>query len=266
VDRDEEILVAKANGLAHRACDVPNTTETQFGIASATKGLTALTVVSLIHEDAVDLSTTARSVLGDDLPLIAEDVTVEHLLAHRSGIGDHVDEEADDYDVDDYILPVGAQEVASSEEYLRVLDGHPTQFAAGERFSYCNSGYVVLAVIAERVGGLPFHELVEQRVCGPAGMHRTAFLRSDELPGGAALGHLDVGRDRTNVFHLPVRGSGDGGAYATAADFTALWTALFAGRSCPPSGSRRWSGHTATSRRSRSATASASGWTPPATG
>lgn len=233
VDRDGEILVAKAYGLAHRACHVPNTTETQFGIASATKGLTALTVVSLVDDGAVDLNTTARSVLGDDLPLIAEDVTVEDLLAHRSGIGDHVDEEAEGYDVNDYILPVGAHEVATSEEYLRVLDGHPTQFAAGERFSYCNSGYVVLALIAERVGGLPFHELVEQRVCRPAGMRRTAFLRSDELPSGAAVGYLHTEGDRSNVFHLPVRGSGDGGAYATAADLTALWTALFAGAIVP---------------------------------
>ena len=41
----------------------------------------------------LQLSTTARSVLGDDLPLIADDVTVEHLLAHRSGIGDYLDED-----------------------------------------------------------------------------------------------------------------------------------------------------------------------------
>ena len=42
----------------------------------------------------LELGTTARSLLGDDLPLVADDVTVEHLLAHRSGIGDYLDEDA----------------------------------------------------------------------------------------------------------------------------------------------------------------------------
>jgi hypothetical protein len=61
-------------------------------------------------------------------------------------------------------------------------------------------------------------------------MHDTQFLRSDELPGRAALGYLAVDGLRTNVFHLPVRGSGDGGVYSTAADIRSMWTALFAGR------------------------------------
>jgi CubicO group peptidase (beta-lactamase class C family) len=61
-------------------------------------------------------------------------------------------------------------------------------------------------------------------------MADTAFLRSDELPGRAALGYVQVdGAWRTNVFHLPVRGSGDGGIYTTAADVVAFWRALFAG-------------------------------------
>ena len=62
-------------------------------------------------------------------------------------------------------------------------------------------------------------------------MGDTAFLRSDELPGRTALGYLLIdGSWRTNVLHLPVRGSGDGGIYSTAADISAFWKALFAGR------------------------------------
>jgi hypothetical protein len=57
----------------------------------------------------------------------------------------------------------------------------------------------------------------------------TEFLRSDELPGDAAIGYLAVDRPRTNVFHLPVLGSGDGGIYTTVADVHALWAALDAG-------------------------------------
>ena len=187
-------------------------------------------MVSLVEDGTLQLTTTARSVLGKDIPLLGNGVTVEHLLAHRSGIGDYLDEEAG-LDLDEYLMPVPVHELATTEDYLAVLDGHPPKFAPGERFAYCNSGYVVLALIAERATGTPFHELVQCRVCERAGMHDTAFLRSDELPARTARGYLE-GNDtwRTNVFHLPVRGSGDGGIYSTAADIRSLWTAFFDGR------------------------------------
>jgi CubicO group peptidase (beta-lactamase class C family) len=233
VHRGGETEFARAYGLADRARQIPNTVGTRFAIASGTKGLTALAVVSLINDHALAMATTARSVLGADLPLIGDDVTVEHLLAHRSGIGDYLDEEAG-HDVTDYLLTVPPQNLATTEQYLAVLGGHPAKFPAGERFSYCNSGYVVLALIAERISGVAFDQLVAERVCGPAGMADTGFLRSDELPAGTALGYLPIpDRSRTNVFHLPVMGSGDGGIYSTAADISALWQSLFTGRIVP---------------------------------
>jgi CubicO group peptidase (beta-lactamase class C family) len=229
VDVGGRVRLARAYGRAHRGCGAANALDTQFAIASGTKGLTALTVVSLIEDGLLGPSTTARSILGRDLPLIADEVTVEQLLAHTSGIGDYLDEDAG-HPVIEQPLPVPVQELATTEDYLRVLDGHPAKFPPGERFAYCNSGYVVLALLAERTGGSPFPELVRQRVCEPAGMPDTAFLRSDEPNGRAALGYLAAEGLRTNVFHLPVLGSGDGGIYSTAADIHALWAALFAGR------------------------------------
>jgi len=166
VDRGGEIEFVRAYGLAHRAHQIPNTVGTRFAIASGSKGLTALTVVSLIKDNALSMSTTARSVLGRDLPLIGGDVTIEHLLAHRSGIGDYLDEEAG-HQITDYVLTVPAQDLAATEQYLAVLDGHPAKFPAGERFCYCNGGYVILALIAERVSGVAFHQLVRERVCVP---------------------------------------------------------------------------------------------------
>jgi CubicO group peptidase (beta-lactamase class C family) len=220
---------ARAYGLADRAHGIPNTVETQFAAASGAKGLTALVVVSLVEDGVLGLETRARELLDRDLPLIGDDVTVEHLLAHTSGIGDYLDEEQD-FDPNDYVMPVPVHRLAATEDYLAVLDGLPPKFAPGERFAYCNSGYVVLALLAERAGGASFHELVEERVCGPAGMRDTAFLRSDELPGRAAIGYLEPDGLRSNVLHLPVRGSGDGGVYTTAADVEALWDAFLGGR------------------------------------
>lgn len=230
VDVGDGIELAKAYGLANRSYKISNTLETQFGIASGTKSLTAVAVARLIEDGSLALTTTARSVLGEDLPLIDDAVTIEHLLSHRSGIGDYLDENTD-LDLADYPMPVPVHELATTGDYLAVLGGHPTKFAPGTEFAYCNSGYVVLALIAERASGVPFHELLRRSVCEPAKMHDTEFLRSDELPARAALGYLAIdGESRTNVFHLPVRGSGDGGIYSTAADISAFWRSLFAGR------------------------------------
>ena len=172
--------------------------------------------------------------LGGDLPLIDDGVTVEHLLAHRSGIGDYLDEEVE-YDVNDYVMPVPVHELAATEDYLAVLDGHPDQVRAGRALRLLQRR--LRRAGADRRAGerTPFHELVRERVCEPAGMHDTAFLRSDELPGRTAIGYLDGDGERAaTCFHLPVRGTGDGGIYTTAADLRALWGAFFAGRIVSP--------------------------------
>ncbi len=232
VDRGGRLLLARAYGLAHRGRAVPNAVDTRFGTASGTKGLTALTVLSLIDDGLLRLDTLVRPVLGADLPLIDDAVTVEHLLTHRSGIGDYFDEDVVE-SMTDYVMPVPVHRLVSTTDYLTVLDGHPQAFAPGQRFAYNNGAFVVLALVAERVGGAPFHDLVRARVCEPAGMHDTAFLRSDEPDQRTALGYLQGEGLRTNVLHLPVRGSGDGGVHTTAADVAALWVALFGGRIVP---------------------------------
>jgi CubicO group peptidase (beta-lactamase class C family) len=222
--------LTRAYGMAHRGWGIPNEPDTRFGIASGSKGFTALAVMSLIVDGELELSTTARSILGDDLPLIADTVSIEDLMSHRSGIGDYLDESL--YELSDYVMPVPAQDLATTEQFVPILGGFRQKFEPGERFEYNNGGFVVLAVIAERVSGIGFHDLVRERVTEPAGMIDTDFFRSDELPGRTALGYLDDG-PRSNIFHLPVRGTGDGGIHTTAADMSSFWESLFAGRIVP---------------------------------
>lgn len=229
VDRGGAAELAKAYGLADRARGIPNTVDTRFMLASVAKGFTALAVMSLVADGALQLSTTARSVLGGDLPLIANDVTVEHLLAHRSGIGDYLDEDEID-DINSYALSVPVHRLDTTERFLEVLDGFPPVSRADERFSYNNAGYVVLALIAERTSGVGYHELVQRRVTEPAGLADTGFWRTDELPGDHAIAYLHADGLRANVLHLPVLGTGDGGISSTAADLAAFWGALYGGR------------------------------------
>ena len=140
--------------------------------------------------------------LGTDLPLIDDAVTVEHLLAHRSGIGDYLDEDIHD-DFTEYLMPVPVHRLVTTEDFVQVLDGHPQKFSPGERFSYCNGGYVVLALLAERGATRPTtnssRRLVSsgpdspaRRSCAPTNCPQTPRRLPDSADGF-----------RTNVLHLP---------------------------------------------------------------
>jgi CubicO group peptidase (beta-lactamase class C family) len=233
IDDGSGATVAAVRGMADRAAGIPNTLETRFAIASATKGATALVVISLVVDEILALETTARSLLRTDLPLIDDAVTIGHLLAHRSGIGDYLDEDAME-SIADFVMPVPVHQLDSAEAYLTVLDRHPQSFPPGERFRYNNGAFVVLALLAERAAGVPYAELVRARVTVPAGMADTSFVRSDEVPGGVAKGYLNDTGLRTNVLHIPVLGVGDGGLTTTVADVRRLWEAMFGGRILPP--------------------------------
>ncbi|MDP2290751.1 MAG: serine hydrolase domain-containing protein [Actinomycetota bacterium] len=234
VDSHGATVVERAYGMANRAYGIANTPHTKFALASGAKGFTALVAMSLIEEGRLTLDTTARSLLGADLPLIDAGVTIEHLLAHTSGIGDYLDEGADG-DILDYAMPIPVHLLSEPEAYLPVLDGFPSKSAPGEQWAYNNGAFVVLAVLIERASGSSYYDLVRDRVCAPAGLHDTEFLRSDQLPGDAAVGYLHSEGLQTNTLHMPVRGAGDGGIYSTLADVHAFWRAFFDGRIVSPS-------------------------------
>ncbi len=224
---DGERVAELAKGSADRRTGRAVSARTLFAVASATKGFTALTVASMVESGEMSFDTTLRHLVGDQLPLVRPEVTIEHLLGHTSGVGDYLDEEQLG-DINEHILGVSAHTLETPDDYVPLIDKHPQVFTPGDRFAYNNSGYVMLSIAIERASNRPFHTVVRERVFEPAGMAEAGFYRSDDLPENAAIGYLEDGR--SNVFHLPVIGGGDGGAYVSVADIDALWSSLLAGR------------------------------------
>lgn len=229
VDVADRRVLERCEGFAHRALRAPMTADTRIAVASGSKSFTALAVMRLVEQGLLRLDQPVREVLGADLPLIDDAVTVEHLLTHTSGIGDYLDEEAD-WEPPDYVLTVPAHVLTTSQAFLPMLDGHPQVFAPGERFTYCNGGYMVLAVVLERATGETYHDLVQRLVVEPAALERTGFLPLNDLPADAAYGYVHDQGDLVNTLHLPVLGNGDGGAFTTASDLHRFWLALLDGR------------------------------------
>ncbi|MGB3827395.1 MAG: serine hydrolase domain-containing protein [Ornithinimicrobium sp.] len=227
---DAGTVIELAFGLADRAHGLVNTPQTQFGLASGSKAFTALAVLSLVAERTMGLDDPVRRWLGGDLTRVDDHVTVRHLLSHTSGVGEYLD---DDADPNEYLMPGSMHTYTSPEDLMPLLDV-PMLGTPGEGFAYSNAGFVLLGLVAQRASGVRYQDLVRQRVIEPAGLTHTDFLRSDELPGTAAIGYLYPDGARTNVFHLPIEGSADGGAYSTVADLRDFWTALAAGRIVSP--------------------------------
>ena len=179
-------VLEEAYGFADRRHAVPMRPDTQLAIASGTKALTAVTTMSLIQEGLLTLGTSVRTLFGDDLPRVGDAVTVEHLLAHRSGIGDYLDED-DGLDRNAYLMPAPVHELACTADYLPVLAGHPPKFSPGSGFSYCNAGYVVLALVLERATGAPFPRPGKRPGCAspPGCTPPNSWLRPADRAGPA---------------------------------------------------------------------------------
>lgn len=223
----------RVEGFAHRGYGVPMTVDTRIAIASGNKGFTALAVMRLVEEGRLALDQPVRSLLGDDLPLVDDAVTVEQLLDHTSGIGDYLDEDSD-WEPADHVLPMPVHTLTTAQAFLPALEGHPQKHPPGDRFSYCNGGFMVLAVLLERVTGETYHDVVRRLVLSPAGLTRTDFLPLNALPGDAATAYVHDEGDLTNTLHLPVLGNGDGGCFTTADELHRFWLALLGGRIVSP--------------------------------
>lgn len=228
---DDRPILELAIGMRNRAEALPMTIDTLLATASGTKGFTALAAASMIEDGRLEFDTRLTDVVGTDPAHVDPAVTIEQLLGHTSGVGDYLDEEALD-DIDDYVLDVPVQQLQGPEDYVPILNRQRQSHPPGVRFVYNNSGYIMLALVIERLAGRSYHDEVRRRVFEPAAMASTDFCRSDRLPAGAALGYLADGR--SNIFHLPVVGTGDGGAYTTGPDMMRFWQALLAGRIVGP--------------------------------
>ena len=229
VDVADRRVLERCEGFIHRALRVPMTPQTRIGVASGSKAFTALAVMRLVEDGELRLEQPVRGLLGDDLECIGDEVTIEHLLTHTSGIGDYLDEDSE-WEASDFVLSLPVHTLTTAEAFLPMLEGHPRTFAPGERFAYCNGGYIVLAVVLERATGATYHDVVRRLVFEPAGLEHTDYLPLNALPADAAPGYVFSEGDLVNTLHLPVLGNGDGGAFTTADDLHRFWLALIAGR------------------------------------
>jgi CubicO group peptidase (beta-lactamase class C family) len=186
----QEVLAS--HGVLSSATAVPVTLDSLFQVGSITKIWTATMIMQLVDEGRLSLDTTVSQVLpGARLGAedVGDEVTVQHLLTHTSGIDGDIF--TDTGRGDDCV-----------QRYVGQLDQAASVFPPGGAYSYCNSGYVLLGRIIEVLDGRSWDESLRVRLCEPLDLTQTVTLPEEAILHRAAVGH-DAQGGPVHVWGLP---------------------------------------------------------------
>jgi CubicO group peptidase (beta-lactamase class C family) len=227
VERGGETVFAEAYGHAHLGFLVANEVDTRMNIASITKMFTAVAVLQLVERGELSLGATVDGLLPDVRIGAGERMTVDHLLRHRSGLGDYWNDRCRQR----------RSALRTTEDYLALVHGDQPMFEPGRGTAYGNTGFVLLGAIVERTSGVDYYEYVRQHVCRRAGMLGAGHLELDQVADVAhGYTHLEwegpphPDHRTDNIFQYPVHGSGATAMYASAPDLIAFGLALRSNR------------------------------------
>ena len=163
----------------------PPRADTHFRAASNTKTMTAAVIVLLAQEGKLGFDDpVSKYVQG--VPN-GDDITIAELLKMRSGLYNYTSapELAESLDRD-------PTRVWTPEELLAIAFKRPPVFAPGAEYEYCNTNYVLLGLIAEKIEGAPLAKIFQDRLFGPLGMKHTLLpaSTSNAIPEPYAHGYL----------------------------------------------------------------------------
>ena len=158
----DKLVFSKAYGLASLEYLVPNSTETIFNIASVSKQFTAMGIVRLHLEGKLSVDDDIRTYLTD-LPDFGETITLRHMLHHTSGLRSlHALLNLAGWREDD---------ARTDEDLFRFMAKQKDlNFKPGEEYLYCNTGYIFMARIIEKVTKEDFPSWMKSEIFEPLGM------------------------------------------------------------------------------------------------
>ena len=173
-----EIVSKGVLGFRDPEDTLPITEDTIFQLASISKTFTSAAVMLLVREGKLRLEDEITKFFPE-IPYPG--VTVRHLLNHTSGVPDYFDDA-------DWFIKIWKEEkrVPGNDEILRFLRETKAKpyFAPGGGLHYSNTGYNLLALLVERLSGVPYEDFLQKNIFEPAGMSSTycCHIRRDGVP------------------------------------------------------------------------------------
>jgi CubicO group peptidase (beta-lactamase class C family) len=206
-----EILYSRGYGMANLEHGIPNQEKTVFYLASVSKQFTAMCAALLAEEGLVSLDDDVRKYIPE-LPQYQAPITIRHLVHHTSGLRDYLELMS--------LAGGDSDDVLTMDEALAsVVRQRELNFTPGDRYLYCNSGYLLLSFIVQRTSGLTIRQYAQKKIFDPLGMKDSHFHdERNEIVPRRATGYMPGpdGRLRIDAPHFDVIGSG--GIYSTIGD------------------------------------------------
>jgi CubicO group peptidase (beta-lactamase class C family) len=173
-----EILLSQGYGLADREQNTFNTSQTRFRLGSITKQFTAMAILMLQVQGKLHVEDTICNYVSD-CPETWGEITIDHLLTHTSGIPN--------FTAFSNYMRMRATPSPPEQTMARFKD-LPLDFQPGEKWSYSNSGYIILGHIIEQVSGQTYEAFLQQSILSPLNLSDTGY---DHNSNGLAVGYTD---------------------------------------------------------------------------
>jgi CubicO group peptidase (beta-lactamase class C family) len=219
VIRDGKVLLLRHYGQADLERNVPISPATEFTIGSMSKQFTAFSIHLLARDGKLSLDDDIHKYLPQ-VPDFGKTITIRHLLHHTSGLRDYFDLM--------FMSGAGLDDVVTEDKALAlVMRQRALNFEPGQEYVYCNTGYLLLGLIVQRVSGKPLPEFARERIFEPLGMKHTLFQQDYRSPvPGRALSYRPAARGGYDYVAVAESAIGAGGVLTTAGDL-ALWDRNF---------------------------------------
>jgi D-alanyl-D-alanine carboxypeptidase len=222
-----EYVSSGVYGLAEVELNVPANEHTLFNVGSVGKTFTA-TAIMLLEQDG---KLSIKDPIGKHLEGIPEswnNITIEHLLNHTSGIKDYVQ----DYPGYALLPNIDRAVELTPEQYIEMCTSNPLNFPTGTKWAYSNSNYALLGFIIRKHIDTSMDEFMRKRVFEPAGMMDTRYEDAFELRPNRAKGYH---KDSTGVINGALISNfystiGDCGILTTGKDLAKWGPALSNGK------------------------------------
>ena len=207
---DGEIVIHLSFGMAEMENKRPVQSNTNYRLASITKQFTATAILLLEEKGLIDLNWTLDKVF-EDFPEYGQNIQINHLLNHTSGLLDYEDFVPDSA-LANPVMDQGVLEIIQNIDKI--------YFPTGEQFRYSNTAYALLALIVEKYSGQDFSSFLEENIFEPLDMEATvAHIKNQNTVTERAYGYSKkngqwIRKDQSSTSAV----LGDGGIYSNVLD------------------------------------------------
>lgn len=221
-----KVIYKKGFGMANFEWDIANAANTKHRLGSITKQFTAMLIMQLVVEGKLDLQATVSNYLPEYSKINGDKISIHQLLTHTSGIPNYTS------------FPTFLKEMSrnpyTTDEMLKLFADLPLSFTPGEKFSYSNSGYIVLGALIEKVTGKTYEQVLQEKIFGPLKMINSGYDHHSAILKNRATGYeINGGKIENSAFIDMSVPYAAGSLYSTVEDLFVWDQALYTEKLLP---------------------------------